>query len=73
MCFIEHHQVPARGVLTIAQRERNRPLTLGQALDHLSDPRAVLLVNERSGLRTCCAGSTSRATMIRQETARWRY
>jgi len=44
---------PATGaetrLLTIAQRERNRPLTLGQALDHLSDPRAVLLVNERSG------------------------
>ena len=44
---------PATGaetrLLTIAQRERNRPLVLGQALDHLSDPRAVLLVNERSG------------------------
>jgi predicted RNA methylase len=44
---------PATGaetrLLTIAQRERNRPLALGQALDHLSDPRAVLLVNERSG------------------------
>ena len=44
---------PATGaetrLLTITQRERNRPLTLDQALDHLSDPRAVLLVNERSG------------------------
>ena len=44
---------PATGaetrLLTIAQRARNRPLALGQALDHLSDPRAVLLVNERSG------------------------
>ena len=44
---------PATGaetrLLTIAQRERNRPLALGQALDLLSDPRAVLLVNERSG------------------------
>ena len=36
-------------LLTIAQRLRNRPLTLDDALDRLSDPRAVLLVNERSG------------------------
>jgi hypothetical protein len=36
-------------LLTITQRERNRPETLDQALDHLSDPRAVLLVNDRSG------------------------
>ena len=36
-------------LLTITQRERNRPVTLDEALDRLSDPRAVLLVNERSG------------------------
>jgi len=36
-------------LLTITQRQRNRPVTLDQALDHLSDPRAVLLVNARSG------------------------
>ncbi|MEH2519067.1 hypothetical protein V1279_004640 [Bradyrhizobium sp. AZCC 1610] len=36
-------------LLTIAQRERNRPLTLDDALRRLSDRRAVLLVNERSG------------------------
>ncbi|QHO77636.1 methylase [Bradyrhizobium sp. CCBAU 051011] len=44
---------PATGaetrLLTIAQRERNRPLTLKDALDRLSDRRTVLLVNERSG------------------------
>lgn len=36
-------------LLTIMQRERNRPLTLDNALGLLSDRRAVLLVNERSG------------------------
>lgn len=36
-------------LLTIIQRERNRPLTLDDALGLLSDRRAVLLVNERSG------------------------
>ena len=36
-------------LLTITQRERNRPVTLDDALGRLSDPRAVLLVNERSG------------------------
>ncbi len=44
---------PATGaetrLLTIMQRQRNRPVTLDQALDHLGDPRTVLLVNERSG------------------------
>ncbi|MGE0502532.1 MAG: strawberry notch-like NTP hydrolase domain-containing protein [Rhizobiaceae bacterium] len=47
------HTHPATGavttLLTIAQRERNRPVTLDDALDHLTDPRAALLVNERSG------------------------
>ena len=35
-------------LLTIAQRERNRPLILDDALGPLADRRAVLLVNERS-------------------------
>jgi hypothetical protein len=44
---------PATGaetrLLTIQQCERNCPMTIGEALGHLQDPRAVLLVNERSG------------------------
>jgi len=36
-------------LLTITQRERNHPVTLTAALDHLGDPRAKLLINERSG------------------------
>jgi predicted RNA methylase len=44
---------PASGaetrLLTITQRRRNRPVGLQEALDHLSDVRAILLVNERSG------------------------
>ena len=36
-------------LLTITQRERNRPVTLDDALDRLSDPRAMLLVNSQSG------------------------
>jgi protein strawberry notch len=35
-------------LLTITQRERNRPVTLDDALGRLSDQRAVLLINERS-------------------------
>ncbi|MCK9908057.1 strawberry notch family protein [Microbacteriaceae bacterium K1510] len=36
-------------LLTITQRERNRPVTLDDALGHLDDRQAKLLVNERSG------------------------
>ncbi|BCH27836.1 strawberry notch-like NTP hydrolase domain-containing protein [Mesorhizobium sp. L-8-3] len=36
-------------LLTITERRRNRPMTHDAALDHLSDPRAKLLVNEQSG------------------------
>src|SRR5262249_1287704 len=36
-------------LLTITERRRNRPVTLDEALDRLSDPRAILLINERSG------------------------
>ena len=44
---------PATGaetrLLTITERRRNHPVTLDEALDHLADPRAMLLINERSG------------------------
>ncbi|MBI1404382.1 MAG: methylase, partial [Porphyrobacter sp.] len=44
---------PATGaetrLLTITERRRNRPVTLDEALDHLADTRAMLLVNESSG------------------------
>ncbi|MFC3724547.1 strawberry notch C-terminal domain-containing protein, partial [Neoaquamicrobium sediminum] len=47
------HTHPGTGaetrLLTITRRERNRPTSLADALDHLSDPRARLLVNGRSG------------------------
>ena len=36
-------------LLTITQRERNRPVMLDEALERLSDPRALLLVNTQSG------------------------
>jgi predicted RNA methylase len=36
-------------LLSITQRERNRPLMLEQALEYSADPRAVLLVNSQSG------------------------
>lgn len=36
-------------LLTITERRRNRPLTLEAALDHLRDPRAILLINGQSG------------------------
>jgi len=36
-------------LLTIAQRKRNRPVTLDDALARLGEPGAKLLVNERSG------------------------
>lgn len=36
-------------LLTIARKDRNRPLALDEALDHLRDKRAKLLVNAKSG------------------------
>ena len=36
-------------LLSITERRRNRPVTLDEALDRLSDSYAVLLINERSG------------------------
>jgi hypothetical protein len=57
------HTHPATGaettLLTIAQRERNHPVTLDEALDHLADPRAALLVNERSGRAAVRVPTTS--------------
>jgi hypothetical protein len=35
-------------LLTITERRRNRAITLDDALDLLSDPRSILLINERS-------------------------
>ena len=46
-------------LLTITQRERNRPLTLDEALGHLDDQRAKLLVNERSGRAAVQVPTTS--------------
>jgi hypothetical protein len=47
------HTHPGTGaetrLLTITERRRNRPVTLDEALDRLSDSSGVLLVNERSG------------------------
>jgi predicted RNA methylase len=36
-------------LLTVTQRQRNRPVTLDDGLAYLSDPRAMLLVNAQSG------------------------
>ena len=36
-------------LLTVTERRRNRPVTLDEALDRLSNSYAVLLINERSG------------------------
>ena len=36
-------------LLTVTERRRNRPVTLDEALDRLSNSCAVLLINERSG------------------------
>ncbi|MGD9920472.1 MAG: strawberry notch-like NTP hydrolase domain-containing protein [Pseudorhodoplanes sp.] len=36
-------------LLTITQRQRNRPVTLDEALAYRADPRAVFLVNTQSG------------------------
>jgi predicted RNA methylase len=54
---------PATGaetrLLTIAQRIRNSPMALASALEHLDDPRAVLLINERSGRAAVQVPTTS--------------
>ncbi|PVA11417.1 methylase [Pelagivirga sediminicola] len=57
------HTHPATGaettLLTIAQRERNHPVALDEALDQLADPRAALLINERSGRAAVRVPTTS--------------
>ncbi len=46
-------------LLTITERRRNMPLLLDAALDELDDPRAVLLVNSRSGRAAVQVPTTS--------------
>jgi len=46
-------------LLTIAQKQRNTPLSLADALDWLEDPRARLLVNSRSGRAAVQVTATS--------------
>ena len=46
-------------LLTITERKRNRPVTLDAALAELDDPRAKLLINERSGRAAVQIPSTS--------------
>ncbi|WP_266064161.1 bifunctional class I SAM-dependent methyltransferase/DEAD/DEAH box helicase [Brucella intermedia] len=46
-------------LLTITERKRNRPVTLDEALGHLDDPRAKLLINERSGRAAIQVPTTS--------------
>lgn len=46
-------------LLTIAERRRNRPVTLDAATAELDDPRAKLLVNERSGRAAVQVPTTS--------------
>lgn len=36
-------------LLTIKQRQRNRPVSVEEAVSYLDDPRAALLIDERSG------------------------
>ena len=47
------HTHPGTGaetrLMTLAERKRNQPVTLDAALAELDDPRAKLLINERSG------------------------
>ena len=54
---------PASGaetrLLTVQQRVRNRPMTLADALEQLADPRAVPLVNARSGRAAIQVPTTS--------------
>ena len=46
-------------LLTITERRRNTPLLVDAALDELDDPRAVLLVNSRSGRAAVQVPTTS--------------
>jgi hypothetical protein len=46
-------------LLTIAQKQRNTPTSLADALDWLDDPKARLLVNSRSGRAAVQVPATS--------------
>jgi len=46
-------------LLTLTERKRNQPVTLDAALAELDDPRAKLLINERSGRATVQIPTTS--------------
>jgi len=46
-------------LLTITERKRNHPVTLDAALAELDDPRAKLLINERSGRAAVQVPTTS--------------
>jgi len=46
-------------LLTITERRRNRPLTLEEMLDRLTDPGTLLLINERSGRAAVQVPATS--------------
>jgi hypothetical protein len=46
-------------LLTIAQKQRNAPLSVADALDWLDDPKARLLVNSRSGRASVQVPATS--------------
>ena len=51
-------------LLTIAQKQRNAPLSLADALDWLDDPKAQLLVNSRSGCQSACKPDPLSASKI---------
>jgi predicted RNA methylase len=46
-------------VFTIRRRDRNQPLSLGQALEHAEEPRACLLINAQSGRAAVQVGAPS--------------
>jgi len=46
-------------LLTITQRDRNRPVSLDDALSHLDDRQAKLLINDRSGRAAVQIATTS--------------
>ena len=47
--YVHPHSGAETQLFTIARRDRNRPITLAEALDLADDPRARLLVNSQSG------------------------
>ncbi len=46
-------------VFTIRRRDRNQPLTLDEALDYASEPRALLMINSQSGRAAVQVGAAS--------------